>query len=57
MSKYEISIHAAENNCRFIINYFKYTNIVLLHLVNNVGKWKVCYFLESHQEKEVNASL
>lgn len=32
-------------------------NIILLYLINNVGKWKVCHFLKSHQEQEVDTSF
>lgn len=56
-SKYKINIHAAKKNCKFIISHFNTCNVLLLYLINNVGKWKVCYFLKSHQEQEVDTSL
>jgi hypothetical protein len=32
-------------------------HVMLPYLINNIGKWKVCYFLKSHQEQEVHTSL
>jgi hypothetical protein len=32
-------------------------HVMLPYLINNIGKWKVCYFLKSHHEQEVHTSL